>query len=83
MLGDTEFQGNLFAILDQKGARSELITNEWLLRCAVKCDRNCFFEGLFPTAAKFNHSILNDGEQKSIYSLSHLFSKIVVIFAMV
>ena len=56
LLGDTEFQGNLFAILDQKGARSELITNEWLLRCAVKCDRNCFFEGLFPTAAKFNHS---------------------------
>ena len=56
ILGDAEFQGNLFAILDQKGARSETMTNAWLLRCAVKCDRNCFYEGLFPIASKFNNS---------------------------
>jgi len=56
-LGSAEFQANLFAILDQKGARNNTITNQWLLRVAVKCNRNCFREaGLFPIASKFNHS---------------------------
>jgi hypothetical protein len=57
ILGDTEFQSNLFAILDKKGARTEIVTNQWLLRVAVKCDRNCIRDvGLFPLACKFNHS---------------------------
>ena len=56
LLGDAEFQGNLFAILDKKGARNDVVTNAWIIRTAVKMDRNNFFEGLFPLAAKFNHS---------------------------